>query len=58
MKKEYSVPVVEKVDFDYKIQTTESTCIESVMNQNPTATNACTEGTRVSLGWNNDQTVV
>ena len=55
MKRHYSKPVVEKIDFDYKMQiVTESPppdCFGSVINV-ATATDICGEGQRTYIGWN------
>lgn len=52
MKKEYESPVIEKITFDYKIQTvTSGPCTGSIMNI-ATATDTCGEGTRNYIGWN------
>ena len=61
MKRQYTTPVVEKVVFDYKVQTISTTpCFELISNEHapgdPSTT--CTGGTPVSLGWNDPQTVV
>lgn len=58
MKRKYSVPVVEKVDFNYKDQiATASNCIESVINIR-VGENACGEGTPTIIGWTLEQTGV
>ena len=50
MKKDYKAPVVEKVTFDYKVQTA-SSCTVMVMNLK-TADSVCGEGTpgEIALG--------
>lgn len=62
MKRMYVAPMVEKIAFDYKVQTSGSTttCFESVMNERPTDGNStqCVGGTPTSFGWNDPQTLV
>lgn len=55
MKRHYTKPVVEKIDFDYKMQiVTESPpppeCIGSVINV-ATSLSECGEGTPSYFGW-------
>jgi hypothetical protein len=54
MKKRYVTPVVEKVTFDYKVQTSSgsSGCFGSVINVSHGIT-LCDEGTPTYIGWNN-----
>ncbi len=52
MKKEYKTPVVEKITFDYRIQTgTNSSCFGSIINK-ATSLSECGEGTPNYFGWN------
>lgn len=51
MKKEYVTPVIEKIIFDYKVQTNGSNCFGSVMNV-ATSESECGEGSPVYVGWN------
>lgn len=54
MKKNYSAPVVEKVTFDYTVQTSQSTsCTGSVMNI-ATTLDQCGEGTPTYWGWTSE----
>ena len=56
-------PAVEKIAFDYKAQivtnSNTTSCFESVMNERPAGSStACVGGTPISLGWNEEQTLV
>ena len=53
MKKEYSIPIVEKITIDYKVQTTDSSsCYSSVINkQIPGDPRECAEGTASTFWW-------
>ena len=56
MKKQYKVPMFEKVTFDYKAQMqTGSTpsCFGSVINT-ATSASVCGEGTPMYFGWNSE----
>ena len=66
MNKNYTSPIVEKITFDYKVQTSESQteCFESVMNQRPSGESTvgpgtqCVAGTPVVVGWTKPQSGV
>ena len=51
MEKVYSKPLVEKITFDYKIQTANSECFGSIINVK-TSDKECGEGTPSYVGWN------
>ena len=54
MKKKYVAPIVEKVTFDYKVQTSgagSTSCFGSVMNVSEGPVE-CASGTPVYWGWN------
>ena len=53
MEKEYKKPLIEKVTYDYKIQTTASTCFGSIINV-ATSVSECGEGTPSYIGWNKE----
>ncbi len=55
MKKRYNSPVFEKITFDYKIQTSNSSteCFGSVINVSYGIT-VCDDGTPQYIGWNNE----
>lgn len=57
MKKNYVTPNVERIAFDYTIQTAASSCFGSVMNVK-TSEKECGEGTPTYIGWNDPQTGV
>lgn len=61
MRKQYSTPIVEKITFDYKVQTSSaSQCYESVMNERPAGgdSRTCESGTPISMGWTTPQTYI
>jgi len=61
VRKQYSAPIVEKIVFDYSVQTSAaSACFESVMNDRPAggSSTQCVGGTPISMGWNDPQTLV
>ena len=51
MKKNYVTPVIEKITFDYAVQTSQSSCFGSVINVK-TDVSTCGEGTPIYPGWN------
>ena len=53
MKKEYAAPVVEKITFDYRVQTESGSgdCFGSIINV-ATSESECGEGTPYYVGWN------
>ena len=51
MKKKYQTPVIEKITFDYHVQTASSQCFGSIMNVKTTISE-CGDGTPSYIGWN------
>lgn len=54
MEKQYEKPIIEKVSFDYKIQTSSNSdqkCFGSIINVK-TDERECGEGTPSYVGWN------
>jgi len=60
VRKQYSAPIVEKIVFDYSVQTSAtSACYESVLNERPAgSTTQCVGGTPIGMGWTLEQTLV
>ena len=67
MKKKYVTPFIEKITYDYKIQTSSTAeCFESVINVrvggtydgSPVPKGVCVEGIIVYIGWTKPQTGV